>query len=288
MKRVFLISVMSLSCLMSASLKKCVEYNPADFTLKQYIYAKKIKKSVAKLESLRIYYYYEKGKLSTATVEYKANGHKFLNPYLYCDKYSGDKNYQCGIECDGGSFELNKKFAIKTDRLSLYRDDADAVNGGEKVLSQKSLKKFANGKSIACPKNLPIPDSLDESYYKDHPKGLYVCYDWKYKGAYDGCFRSLKSCKYIHRQHFGKYLTQRESKLALQRCKSSKPNKKFVDNKNGRHVCYDYKDKYGEYSGCFRTTQSCKSLGKKHFGKYPTKSATYKAFLRCTSSAPSK
>ena len=288
MKSIFLITTICVSHLMGASLKKCVEYNPSDFTLKQYIYAKSIKKSVAKLEGLKIYYYYNKGKMSTASVEYKANGHKFINPYLYCDKYEGKKNYQCGIECDGGSFELNREFAIKTDRLSVYRDEPESVNGAEKVLSQKNLKKFAKGKSIDCPTNLPAPESIDDSYYKDNAKGLYVCYDWKNKGEYQGCFRSVKSCKFVHRQHFGKYLKQSESKKALNRCKTSTPNKKFVDNKNGRHVCYDYKDKYGEYSGCFRSTKSCKSLGKEHFGLYPTKEATFKALLRCTSSAPRK
>ena len=56
MKSIFLITTICVSHLIGASLKKCVEYNPSDFTLKQYIYAKSIKKSVAKLEGLKIYY----------------------------------------------------------------------------------------------------------------------------------------------------------------------------------------------------------------------------------------
>ena len=288
MKSIFFITIISLSSLFGDSTMKCLEYKPSDFTLKQYIYAKSTKKSIAKLDKLKIYYFYKNGKLTTATVEYRVNGHKFINPYLYCDKFEGKKYYQCGIECDGGSFQLDKKFSIKTNSLSVYRDEPDTLNGGEKVLSTKNLQKFTKGKAIECPQNLEMPKQLDESYYEDHPNGLYVCYDWKHNGKYSGCFRSVKSCKYIHRQHFGKYLKVSESKKALNRCKTSTPNKKFLDDKNGRYVCYSYKDKYGEYSGCFRSRHSCKSLGKEHFGKYPTKATTYSAFLRCTSSSPKK
>jgi hypothetical protein len=228
------------------------------------------------------------GKLKSATVEYKVDGYTFFSPGIYCDRYDKQTDYLCSIECDGGSFEVDENYNIKTDRVAIYRDDPDAENGGIKELSQKSPKKFVKAQKIQCPKNIPEYDALDDSYYSDHKNGLYVCYDWKYKGKYEGCIRSEKSCKFIHRQHFGKYLNRAESKKALARCKSSKPNKKFVDNKSGLYVCYDYKDKFGQYSGCFRSKTSCKALHKEHFGRYPTTHDSYRAFLRCSSSAPRK
>ncbi len=289
MKKVMVTALLALSFLSGAEVKKCFVYNPQAFILKQYIYdnAKENNKRV-KLQDIKIYYYHKKGKLKSATVEYKVNGHTFFTPGIYCHRYDKQTNYLCSIECDGGSFEVDENYNIKTDRVAIYRDEPDAENGGIKELSQKSPKKFAKAKKIQCPKNIPAYDALDESYYSDHKNGLYVCYDWKYKGKYEGCIRSEKSCKFIHRQHFGKYLNRAESKKALARCKSSKPNKKFVDNKNGLYVCYDYKDKFGQYSGCFRSKTSCKKLHKEHFGRYPTTHDSYRALLRCSSSAPRK
>ncbi len=286
----FLYFTMAVLCtLKAAEFKKCVEYNPKDFLLKEYIYsADKKSGNRAKLEDLKIYYFFIDGKLTKTTIGYKANGYRFFNPYVYCDKYKGRKLYSCGIECDGGTFDVDKNYAIRLERLALYRDDADAENGGVKELIGKHKEKFIKGKVIKCPQYIPQGKEIDAKYYKDTPKGLYVCYDWKYRGKYEGCFRSVKSCKFLHRQHFGKYLTQKESQKALERCKKSTPNKKFIDNKNGLYVCYDYKNSFGEYSGCFRSKLSCKSLHKKHFGRYPNKYATSKAFLRCMASAPKK
>ncbi len=289
MKRVLLTAAIALSTLSAAEAQKCFTYNPDAFSLKQYIYAnnKKITHP-AKLEKFNIYYFYKKGKPTNATIEYKVNGHTFYTPDLYCDKFEGEKFIQCAIECDGGSFALDNNHNIKTSRLDLYRDDPDAIDSGVKILLQKDPNKFTKAKAIACPKKIPHYDALDDSYYKDHPNGLYVCYDFKFKGKYDGCIRSVKPCRFIHRQHFGKYLNKNESKKALKRCKSSHPNKQFIDNKEGLFVCYDYKNKFGEYSGCFRSKNSCKSIHKEHFGKYPSSYQSFRALLRCNSSAPRK
>lgn len=288
MKKVICLAVALLCSLGATEIKKCFEYNPNDFVLEQYMFSgDKSIESKAKLENLKIYYIYKDGKLKTATVDYKANGHRFFNPYLYCDKYKGNTNYTCGIECDGGSFDIDKNYAISVDRLAVYRDEPEVENGGEKDLKGKR-KGYLSGKEINCPQDVHQGEEPDEKYYKDNKKGLYVCYDWKYKGKYEGCFRSEKSCKFLHRQHFGKYLNQEESAKALDRCKKSTPNKKYMDNKDGLYVCYDYKNDLGEYSGCFRSKLSCKGINKKHFGKYPNRQESYKAFLRCNSSAPRK
>lgn len=79
MKKIFYLTIAAFSALNAAEVKKCVEYNPKDFILKQYISnGNKSSTIKANLEDLKIYYFYKKGKLSKATVEYKVNGHRFL------------------------------------------------------------------------------------------------------------------------------------------------------------------------------------------------------------------
>ena len=56
-------------------------------------------------------------------------------------------------------------------------------------------------------------------------------------------------------------------------------------------VCYNYKedkpDKHKTvYTGCTRYNKICKSIGSKHFGKYPNDHESYKAFQRCKNSTP--
>ena len=288
MRKIFYLTIAAFSALNAAEVKKCVEYNPKDFILKQYISnGNKSSTIKANLEDLKIYYFYKEAKLTKGIIEYKANGHRFFNPYLYCDKFEGRDLYSCGVECDGGTFDVDKNYAIRLERLAIYSDDPDVEQGGTKILYGKS-SKFVKGKLITCPSKIPQGIEIDEKYYKDTPKGLYVCYDWKFKGKYEGCFRSQKSCRSLHRQHFGKYLSQKESKKALERCQKSTPNSKFIDNKEGLYVCYDYKNSFGEYSGCFRSKLSCKSIHKKHFGHYPNKHDSYRALFRCIASAPRK
>ncbi len=53
----------------------------------------------------------------------------------------------------------------------------------------------------------------------------------------------------------------------------------------GSYVCYD-KRKGKEYKECIRSQNSCKSMGKKHFGYYADEQATRDAFGRCQSSEP--
>jgi len=289
MRKLFYVTLVAFCTLNAAEVKKCVEYNPKEFLLEQYIYsADKKRGERASLEKLKIYYFYKDGKLTQATLEYTANGHRFFNPYIYCDKYLGRTLYSCSFECDGGTFDVDKNHAIRLERLAIYQDDANTENGGVKELLRKDKKSFINGKDIKCPQDIPQGIEVDKKYYKDTPKGLFVCYDWRHKGKYKGCFRSQKSCKTLHRQHFGKYLSQSESKEAFERCKRSTPNSKFIDNREGLYVCYDYKNSFGEYSGCFRSKLSCKSIHKKHFGLYPNRHESYRAFLRCSASAPRK
>ena len=294
MKRAFLLYSMGISLLMGGSFKTCIEYNPSDFILEEYIYygsSKSAKMNIADLEELKIYYHYDKDKLIGGDVAYKANGHQFIFPYLYCEKREGEKHYGCGVDCDGGYYRMNDDFSIiGNGKLSVYDDDGatDELVGGAKILSQKNPETLSKGKRIQCPSDIPDPDYYEKSSYTDNPKGLYVCYGSRHEGEYFDCFRSVQPCKSIRSRYFGQYPNRSASRKALHRCKRSKPNKKFIDNKNGRYVCYDYADLYGIYAGCFRSTLGCKSIGKKRFGRYDTQQEADKALFRCISSAPKK
>jgi len=287
MKKLSIVLLVAISFGYATDVKKCFEYNPNDFKLEidSYNSNDNGKTETVKLDALRVYFF-ENNESVNPTIEYKVNGRSFYNIYTYCD--SNKNGLTCSIECDGGAFDVDKNYNIRTGRLAIYRDDPDTDNGTEKTLYSKDFKKFSKAKEIKCPDNIPTAEPLDENYYKDHPKGKYVCYDFKYKSKYEGCMRSVKSCKFIHRQHFGHYLSTKDSKKALERCKSSKPNLNYVDNVNGLYVCYDYRDFQGEYSGCFRSKKSCKTLHKEHFGKYPNKVASKKALFRCINSIPKK
>ncbi|MEA2029958.1 MAG: caspase family protein [Campylobacterota bacterium] len=60
------------------------------------------------------------------------------------------------------------------------------------------------------------------------------------------------------------------------------------------YVCYDQRIIQGDrgritylkYVGCKRYNQTCKSLGKEHFGKYPNDYRAHKALIRCQTSRP--
>jgi len=51
------------------------------------------------------------------------------------------------------------------------------------------------------------------------------------------------------------------------------------------YVCYDRKSG-GEYQGCDFSTRPCERIGKRHFGRYPTESASHAALERCVQSRP--
>ncbi len=58
----------------------------------------------------------------------------------------------------------------------------------------------------------------------------------------------------------------------------------------GLHVCYDHKKtkESVRYYGCVRSKKSCKSIGKKHFGRYGDDGAAESAFYRCEQNRPNR
>ncbi len=265
---------------------RCFSYNSKEFTLTQLIYKgdKEIHKNL-KLDKVKIYYFKDSSPTKPITLEYSINGHTRYYKYIFCTNEKNQTKW-CGIECDGGGFHLKKDFSIYVEYpLRVAGESPDDPDVPIIELAQTS-KKYLKGTEFKCPIKLPkVADNIDDKFYKDNPNGKNVCYDYKYKDKYFGCFRSTKSCRDLHRQHFGKYGTKEATKKALNRCKNSKPNSKYSDNPKGLYVCYDYKDE-GIYSGCFRSIESCKSKGKQHFGKYPNIIESRNAFRRCITSMP--
>ena len=59
------------------------------------------------------------------------------------------------------------------------------------------------------------------------------------------------------------------------------------------YVCYDRRVKvvsdgiiYLRYDGCMRSRYSCGSIGKAHFGRYPSNRAARRALYRCRTATP--
>jgi len=280
--------VILLSSCINANETKCMEYDSSKFTLIKDDYStKKLKTTKYKIDSLKVYFFKNRSGIKPITLEYTVNGHKRYYKYIFCTKE--DNKEWCGIECDGGGFYANKNLEINIQNAINVYGEPESSDEISLSIVPKIKNKYIKGKEFICPQNLPVAnDLLDEKYYKDNPKGRYVCYKYKDNGKYEGCFRSTKKCKELHIQHFGKYATKDATKKALLRCKRSKPNQDYVDNKNGLYVCYDYIDDSGEYSGCFRAKKSCKRLNKKHFGHYPNIIESQKALRRCMASIPRK
>jgi hypothetical protein len=261
----------------------CVKYSSNDFFLKKTIYknGKEIIKN-KKVDYIKIYFFKNRSTVKPITLEYSLNSKKRYYRYIFCGK-EGNKEI-CSIECDGGGFYINKNFDINIWYPLRVFSKEGAINYDYEIVPKR--RGYIKGVKFKCPKVMPKAKNKDNNINIDERSGKYVCYLYKSDSKYYGCFRSIKSCKSLHRQYFGKYATTKDSKLALDRCKSSTPNKDFVDNPKGRYVCYEYKDKYGEYNGCFRSIKSCKSLHKKHFGHYLNRAETKSALNRCIDSMP--
>jgi len=288
MKTIALLLILLISLLNSGDIKtQCIAYDPSQFNLKLLNYTNDHTEDL-NLESLKIYYTHSKESPYPITVGYTIDGHEYFTTDVYCSIQEEQNYVWCGVECDGGGFQLGKGFRIKTDQIALYRTPPNEETGIEKVLFQKQKGTWIEGKAFACPEKIPASEAVDRKYYQDDPLGHYVCYGYKHEGKYEECFRTTRSCRALHLQHFGKYLSTKESAKALKRCQTSTPNRDYVDDKKGRYVCYDYKDTLGEYSGCFRSQKSCAVLKKEHFGRYPNINESRKALERCRRSIPRK
>jgi len=279
------IGVIIFSIITFAKSDICKSYNGKDFFLEKILYKKnKDIREKIKIDNLKIYFFKDRNSGNPITLEYTINKHKRLYKYIDCRK-NGNKEW-CGLECDGGGFYANKSLDILIKYPLIISGEVDSELP-ILAITQKNSKKYIKGKSFTCPKvSLRAKKQPDEKYYKDNAMGKYVCYTYKSDKRYNGCIRSIKRCKDLHLQHFGKYETKEIVKDAFERCKSFKPNQDYLENSNGKYVCYDYIDDSGEYNGCFTAIKSCKELHKKHFGQYSTIKKSQKALVRCKVSLP--
>jgi len=275
--KILLLFLMIVNLGFTSDTTKCFKYNPQDFNLQylRYITYEKTQTTKANLEDLKMYYIYKEDKLKTVTVEYKINGYIYYNADVWCDF---DNKNMCGIEDDGGTMVYDENYTIKKSDLSIFR--LDEVTKGVQKRLYTTKNREAKAEKIECPKNIPVGKSYEERY-KDHKEGKYVCYS-RFE-----CTKNIKSCASINRGYFGHYGTTQETQKALKRCKLSKPyvNK---DNKQGHYVCFNYLDYNRLYVGCFRSIKSCKTISKKHFGKYSSTINSKKALYRCINSLPKK
>jgi hypothetical protein len=285
--RVILTTLAALSIAAFAQNNVCMSYAGNNFTLLEHTYKndKQITKKI-KVDNIKLFFFKERSPTKPIALAYSVNNHTKYYKYIYCNK-EGAKEW-CGIECDGGGFYLDKNYNIQI-KYALRVGAGEDEESPYLELEQSGTKGYIEGKSFTCPKVLPrVKDTPDEKYYKDNANGKYVCYNYKSDSKYNGCFRSVKRCRDLHMQHFGKYSDKKSVKAALKRCQTSKPNSKYVDNSKGLYVCYDFKDSFNEYNGCFRALNSCKELNKKHFGHYPNPQESKKALARCQKSTPKK
>ena len=205
---------------------QCYRYDKKDFMLKKEKYNNRGKLTENKslnLEYIKIYYPKNMSSTKPITLEYSVSSHKHFVNFIFCMKDKKDLKW-CAVECDGGGFNLKKDYSINIKyplRLSGEPEDSSIPY----IELSAKQKGYISAKKFKCPKKMPLSkDILDEKYYKDNPKGNFVCYDYKDKGKYNGCFRSIKKCKDLHLQHFGKYSSKQATKNALHRCITSKPN----------------------------------------------------------------
>jgi len=276
---------------------KCFSYNPKGFFLEHRLFVdnsiENFKDANITLDNLKILFVVNRGKVKKAFLEYGIKSYKFYSQDNICEEESSWGKNSCVYDgADGGGFRFNNRFDILIDDFNLvvFRGEPDA--GGidiEKRVGSYDIKSYHRAKEITCPKEMINLVKNYRYYDRDKiPKGKYVCYDdlgdAGNRFEYWGCIRSKISCKTLSMRHFGYYLTIKESKKALKRCKSSRPNKDFIDNKNGLYVCYDYLNYQREYIGCFRAKKSCKKLHKKSFGKYSNKKEAKEAYFRCRNS----
>ncbi len=279
------VSLLMISAVMLAGAQnRCFRYDSDSFVVDKSVEGKGVVKRT-KPESLKIYFLGDRSETRPITVEYTLDGKKNYNKYIFCMKQENGLEW-CGVECDGGGFYRDGNYAIKIENMALYRDEPETENGVDITIRQKDANSFVKGVEFQCPADIPKANIVDEKYYHDMPEGLNVCYEYKDDSKYYGCFRSTKKCRELHLQHFGRYPSRIESAKALKRCMDSRPRRDYIDNRNGLYVCYDYKDRDGYYSGCFRSLKPCSRIHKERFGKYPDKAESAKALRRCVESSP--
>jgi len=224
--RLMVLAVMMVSVVMAGEYYRCYEYRAGDFVMKQPSPYERVFMAVPKVWPKQ-----EKRPLIMFFTD--ASGrHEKMSQYLGCIWNSTTERYRCGGECDAGEVMMRKDMSLSFDTDYKLEVDIPVALYQEEERSGLDLRQdvaMAKAKPVTCPLNVErLFDPIRDGEYKDGPV-LHVCYTQKVSHAktfsYGGCMMSLKPCKAIGKQHFGKYPNEKDTYNAFLRCVDSKPLK---------------------------------------------------------------
>jgi len=178
------------------------------------------------LRALAIYYLPDRGKMPQdhfITIGYLDADGIGWNTDVLCRNQAEKGITSCGIECDGGIFDHDEAYAIRVETLDLLRTEKDEEGNAGKSLIARKPKAWISGYEFPCPGDIPRLKIMDSKFYKDNPRGTWVCYQYKDRGHYTGCYRTTKSSRDLGDEHFGKYPDPKASEAAWKRCRGSVP-----------------------------------------------------------------
>ncbi len=198
------------------------------------------------LKNLEIYYFPDRDETHAITIGYILGSTKMYNNDVFCRR-DAHGSEECGVECDGGTFEVRKDFAVRVHDLWLFRSEEGNATRPDLLLRARDGRAFIRGEPFACPLEIP---RMNDGAYKDDPGGENVCYLRKVAGRYTGCFRTMQLCEEIGVPRFGNYPNLKASEAAWKRCVASAPKQQRQErrknesdtqgNRNRKHcICND-------------------------------------------------
>ncbi len=198
---------------------QCYRYPTAGMVVEASHEGKAIGKR--ELKYLEIYYFPNRDDIHAITIGYTLGANMAYNENVYC-RHDENGLEECGVECDGGTFEVRKDFAIRVHDLWLFRSEEGNATRPDLLLRARGGRALVPGEAIPCPLEVP---RMNDDAYKDDPEGENVCYLRKVAGRYTGCFRTMQLCEEIGVPRFGNYPNRKASEAAWKRCVASAPKR---------------------------------------------------------------
>jgi len=217
------------------------------------------------------------------------NGKKVANSYHSCPSRRLHTNrLYCYGECDSGIFSIepDKSINFKTKGVTLGDEDVWDIEPKHSADLPKPSK-------VTCPKSIESIDIAPDSNTKEYRDGIkteykrlekparYVCYVSKKivdnKIHYIGCRYTRDSCSnyYGGFKHFGKYVTQKETLNAFNRCRNSisnvskKANHKTLIKRLSKHKIYRYNTPLSSFGLSGINKQSSSYTDARRYTKLP-------------------
>ena len=217
MKRILLFLTLFVTWSPAAVTTQCYRYPTAGMVVEASHEGKVI--GMRGLKRLEIYYFPDRDETHAITVGYSFGDQMAYNEDVYCRRDANGTEV-CGVECDGGTFEVRRDFAVRVHDLWLFRTEEENATRLDLVLRTRDEQAFTLGEAFACPLEIP---RMNDDAYKDDPGGENVCYLRKVAGHYTGCFRTMQLCEEIGVPRFGNYPNLKASEAAWKRCVASAP-----------------------------------------------------------------